>query len=117
MPAARMSTLVYVVDDQPEVLETVLLVLQSIDPAWRVEGFTSATAALAAVKTQPPDLVLSDHRMPEMPGGKLLDIADQVATRKSPPDSFAIPHWNAKCLQALRCEPDLAVWQRFGPAV
>jgi HD-like signal output (HDOD) protein len=73
MPAARMSTLVYVVDDQPEVLETVLLVLQSIDPAWRVEGFTSATAALAAVKTQPPDLVLSDHRMPEMPGGKLLE--------------------------------------------
>jgi HD-like signal output (HDOD) protein len=43
-----------------------------------------------------------------------LYIADQVATRKSPPDSFAIPDWNAACLQALDCEPDLAVWQRFG---
>jgi HD-like signal output (HDOD) protein len=73
MPAARMSRLVYVVDDQPEVLETVLLLLESIDPAWRVAGFTSAAAALAAVKTQAPDLVLSDHRMPEMPGGELLE--------------------------------------------
>lgn len=73
MAAVRMSTLVYVVDDQPEVLESVLLLLENIDPAWRVEGFTSAAAVLAAVKAQPPDLVLSDHHMPEMPGGTLLE--------------------------------------------
>ena len=70
---ARMSKLVYVVDDQPAVLEAVLLMLESIDPAWRVEGFTSAAAALAAVKAQPPDLVLSDHHMPEMQGSTLLE--------------------------------------------
>jgi HD-like signal output (HDOD) protein len=46
-----------------------------------------------------------------------LYIAEQVATRKAPPDSFAIPDWNAACLQALGCEPDFAVWQRFGDAV
>jgi HD-like signal output (HDOD) protein len=68
-----MSRLVYVVDDQPPVLETVLMLLESVDPAWRVEGFTSAAAALAAVKAQPPDLVLTDHQMPEMQGSKLLE--------------------------------------------
>ncbi len=68
-----MNRLVYVVDDQPEVLELILLLLENIDSAWRVEGFTSAAAALAAVKTQPPDLVLSDHHMPEMQGSKLLE--------------------------------------------
>jgi len=67
------TRLIYIVDDQPAVLEAVLLLLESIDPTWRVEGFTSAAAALAAVKTQPPDLVLSDHYMPEMQGSKLLE--------------------------------------------
>jgi HD-like signal output (HDOD) protein len=68
-----MRKLVYVVDDQPVVLEAVLLLLESIDPTWRVEGFASAAAALAAVKAQPPDLVLSDHHMPDMQGSKLLE--------------------------------------------
>ncbi len=65
--------LAYVVDDDPTVLEAVLLLLESIDPAWHVEGFTSATAALAAVKAQAPALVLSDQHMPEMSGSKLLE--------------------------------------------
>ena len=68
-----MTKLIYVVDDQPAVLEAVLFVLKNIDPTWRVEGFTSAAAALAEVKARPPDLVLSDHHMPEMRGSQLLE--------------------------------------------
>jgi HD-like signal output (HDOD) protein len=68
-----MTRLVYVVDDQSAVLEAVLLLLESIDPTWRVRAFTSPAAALAAVKTEPPDLVLSDQYMPEMQGSKLLE--------------------------------------------
>ncbi|MGO8676458.1 MAG: HDOD domain-containing protein [Limisphaerales bacterium] len=68
-----MSKLVYVVDDQPEVLDAILLLLESIDPAWRVRGFTSPVAALTAVRAQPPDVVLSDHFMPDMRGSKLLE--------------------------------------------
>jgi hypothetical protein len=43
-----------------------------------------------------------------------LYIADQVATRKAPPDCFAIPDWEGDGLKAIGCEGDFAVWERFG---
>jgi HD-like signal output (HDOD) protein len=45
-----------------------------------------------------------------------LYVADQVVTRKSPPDSHVIPDWNPECLQALGWESDFAVWEQLGAA-
>jgi len=64
---------IYVVDDQSQVLETAVLVLEAIESDWDVQGFTDANQALEAVKAKAPDLVLSDQRMPIMPGSDFLE--------------------------------------------
>ncbi len=68
-----MKKTIYIVDDQPEVLETAVLMVRSLMPESEVTGFPHPRAALAAVKAHPPDLILSDHLMPEMLGGELLE--------------------------------------------
>ena len=80
MPA-RMKKLVYIVDDEPSVMRAVVLLLRSMDAGWEVRGFTSPLAALAAVKSEAPDLVLSDHRMPEMMGSELLEEVRAAAPK------------------------------------
>ncbi|MGA2867438.1 MAG: HDOD domain-containing protein, partial [Verrucomicrobiota bacterium] len=65
-------------------------------------------------------LAVACQEGPEKDGSKefspatALYIADQVATRKWPPDSLAVADWNAEYLKAVGCESDLSVWQRFG---
>jgi HD-like signal output (HDOD) protein len=68
-----MRKLVYIVDDEAAVVEAMVLLLESMDARWRVRGFTSPLAALAAVKSEAPDLVLADHEMLEMKGNELLE--------------------------------------------
>ena len=65
---ASMSKLVYVVDDEPLVLDTVVFVLSSLEPDWEVQGFRHPLEALTAVQKRPPHLVLTDQRMPEQQG-------------------------------------------------
>lgn len=62
----NMSQSILLVDDEPGILEIVRAYLQK-------EGFTVRTAAtgqraLDAVATQPPDLVVLDLRLPDIPG-------------------------------------------------
>jgi HD-like signal output (HDOD) protein len=68
-----MKRTIYIVDDQPEVLETAVFMVKSFVAESEVTGFTDSRLALAAVKTNPPDLILSDHLMPEMRGSELLE--------------------------------------------
>jgi HD-like signal output (HDOD) protein len=68
-----MKRIIYVVDDQAGVLETAVLVLGCIDPQWVIQGFQDPLEALAAVKANPPDLILSDQLMPGMQGSQLLE--------------------------------------------
>jgi HD-like signal output (HDOD) protein len=74
-----MKKLVYVVDDQPSVLQTAVLILQTIDPDWKVVGFSHPAEALAAVKAAAPDMVLSDQVMPQMQGSQLLEEVRKVS--------------------------------------
>lgn len=74
-----MKRLVYVVDDQPSVLQTAVLIVQSIDPDWNVSGFNGPAEALVAVKAAAPDLILSDQIMPGMQGSELLEEVRKVS--------------------------------------
>ncbi len=40
-----------------------------------------------------------------------LYAADHIASRKSPPDSFALEEWNLPYLQKIGCQDDLALWE------
>jgi HD-like signal output (HDOD) protein len=70
---------IYVVDDQAAVLETAVLILRGSDAQWEVTGFSEPAAALAAVKSQAPDLILSDQLMPRMQGSQLLEEVRNIA--------------------------------------
>jgi hypothetical protein len=66
------------------------------------------------------EAVASQEHPEEDPSGEFslataLYIADQATTRKSPPDSFAIPDWDPEPREALGCEADLAVWGQLCP--
>jgi HD-like signal output (HDOD) protein len=67
-----MKRCIYVVDDQPAVMETAVLILRSV-AQWEVTGFKDPLEALAAVQTKAPDLVLSDQLMPGILGSQLLE--------------------------------------------
>jgi HD-like signal output (HDOD) protein len=76
-----MKRTLYVVDDQPQLLELAVLILQMADPDWKVVGFPGPHEALEAVKTIAPDLVLTDHLMPGMQGSELLERVRAISPR------------------------------------
>lgn len=63
-PAGSASILI--VDDTPENLEVLALILKK--HGYRVQAVTSGEAALGAARREPPDLILLDVTMPEMNG-------------------------------------------------
>ena len=66
-------TLVFVVDDEPRITETLVQILRMRD--YEAVGFTDPLLALAATADAKPALLLSDYMMPEMNG---LSLAEQV---------------------------------------
>jgi HD-like signal output (HDOD) protein len=80
-----MKRRIYIVDDNPEVLETALAIVGFVMPQAVVAGFSDPFKALEAIKSNPPDLILSDQRMPGMQGSRLLEEA-----RVAAPDALRI---------------------------
>jgi len=74
-----MKRSIYVVDDQPAVLDTAVMILRGIDAQWDVTGFNEPLVALAAVKAKAPDLILTDQLMPVMQGSQLLEEIRNIA--------------------------------------
>lgn len=60
---------ILVVDDQIEIVELVVDFLR--DEGYTVNGVTDGAAAMAAIETQPPAMVLLDMFMPHMTGSEL----------------------------------------------
>ncbi len=74
-----MQKIIYLVDDEPGVLDMLGVFLRSIDSSWKVTEFSKPSELLAAVQRQPPHVVVSDHEMPEMTGSALLDCVRKTS--------------------------------------
>ena len=73
---------VLIVDENPMIVG---LLRQAIAPIANVESAPDGNDALAKIKAAPPDLVISDYRIPGMDGRKLLESARaEKATAKLP---------------------------------
>jgi HD-like signal output (HDOD) protein len=70
-----MKRTIYIVDDQPEVLEIATAIVRAMLPESVVTGFSDPVKALDAIRVNRPDLILSDQIMPGMPGSQLLEEA------------------------------------------
>jgi HD-like signal output (HDOD) protein len=74
-----MKRSIYIIDDQPQVLETAIAIVKGMLPEAEVTGFGDPFTALEAIKANQPDLILTDHRMPGMTGSQLLEAARVVS--------------------------------------
>lgn len=66
------QTRVLVVDDEPIILETMSAILQS--EGFVVRPAEDGFAALVTLRQTPPDVIISDLRMPNMSGFELLSV-------------------------------------------
>ena len=74
MPLPRV---IFVVDDEPILGRTVVRILR--DPAYAMHVFDDPLVALASIDESRPDLVISDHEMPQMTG---LDLLRKIRARR-----------------------------------
>ena len=77
---------VFVVDDEPGVIEAVAAVLAG--EGYRVAGASDSRAALLAVLADPPDLLVLDVNMPDLNGWELCDIVRRQTTTRAVPVLF-----------------------------
>ena len=70
------SYTVFVVDDEPSIAETQMLILRRF--SYNAIAFTNPLKALEAAGELQPDLLLSDYRMPQMDGVNLADRIQQL---------------------------------------
>ncbi|HTP13649.1 MAG TPA: response regulator [Bacteroidota bacterium] len=68
---AKAKKHILVVDDEPAWLQILAYILNK--KGYEVRGESSAAAALEALKTFKPDMIVSDVRMPDMNGFDFLD--------------------------------------------
>lgn len=61
------------VDDEPQVLKMLRLMLKSMSGEWDVEFAGGGAEALSRMEARPFDIIVSDMRMPEMNGAELLN--------------------------------------------
>jgi two-component system response regulator YesN len=73
MPAANR---IMIVDDDPALVEGLQLALQ---PTWEVFTATTGLSALETFTGTSPDLVLLDHRLPDIPGLTILRLINQMS--------------------------------------
>jgi CheY-like chemotaxis protein len=64
---------IFVVDDEPVIASTLAAILQM--HGYSARFFTSPLEALAAARSKPPDLLISDVQMPDISG---VDLAIQM---------------------------------------
>lgn len=76
------KTVIFYIDD--EIFQHVAME-QVIDDFWELHCFESPIDAISELKTLNPSIIISDQRMPQMPGFKFLETARQIC-----PDAIRI---------------------------
>lgn len=97
-PYVRPNVLM-VVDDEPDVLDSVAALLSIERPNLLIHAFTSPIKALAAIAEDPPTAILTDFRMPGMDGAQFIAAAHRlhpalpasIMTAFSDPRTLAAP--------------------------
>jgi CheY-like chemotaxis protein/HPt (histidine-containing phosphotransfer) domain-containing protein len=113
----RLSTkindgLIFLVDDEPEILAITQEYLESKD--FRVKTFSNANLALAELKVEVPDLIISDIKMPEMNG---IEFVKEVNKVKPHLPVIVVSGFVTKevCLEALSCGVSGVLEKPFDP--
>jgi putative nucleotidyltransferase with HDIG domain len=68
-----MKPRIFFVDDEPDLLELYQMVFEPMRADWDIECFSTGREALDAMNDSPPNVIVSDMRMPEMSGAQLLN--------------------------------------------
>ena len=71
--------LIYIVDDQPMICELLGTLLSFHNSSWEVKTFERPADLIHSVTVRPPNLVISDCRMPLMTGAELQDEIRKMA--------------------------------------
>jgi signal transduction histidine kinase len=101
-----MPPAVYVVDDDELVTASLSRALE-IETDWRVRAFNHGADALASMPEEPPDVVLSDFKMPGMDG-----IAFLARVRAHYPDAVLLLITGyADKESAIRAINEVGIWQ------
>src|SRR5579862_8009553 len=97
---------VYVVDDDPLVTDSLSRALE-LETDWRVFAFNDGAQALKAMPDAPPDVVLSDFKMPGLDG-----IAFLGRVRAAYPDAVLLLLTGyADKESAIRAINEIGIWQ------
>ncbi|ODN41938.1 response regulator [Piscirickettsia litoralis] len=67
---------ILLLDDEESILNSLKRSLHKVDA--KVNAFTSGTQAIAHIRSQPVDLIISDMRMPEMDGAEFLYQSQKI---------------------------------------
>lgn len=104
---------IYIVDDEAEILELTQSFLE--DENYRVKTFISAKELLVSLKTEVPDLIISDIKMPEMNGIELLNEVNKI---KPHLPVVVVSGYVTKdtCLDAMACGVSGVLEKPFDPA-
>ena len=79
------SSTIYIVDDESVSRMLLGKIINNIDSGITVKTFQSAPAALAVIETSPPDLIITDYKMPIMDGIEFTKRIRQVHNCKEIP--------------------------------
>ena len=89
----KKNLLIFIADDEPEVLE--LMEKKILSEGYRVSKAGDGTEALAKIRETDPDIIILDINMPGMNGFEVL-----LEVRKSPPS----PKWQPVIIVSARRE-------------
>jgi FixJ family two-component response regulator len=77
-----MSKIIYIIDDKPDELASLFLLLQKLDPSWQVKAYSQPELLLEEARKCRPHLIPADDFMPAMRSSELLDRARRSCPRR-----------------------------------